>query len=299
MQKINFRGDSLSRLALGTVQLGVDYGIANRDGKPSIDEACKLLKVAQEMGIDTFDTAKAYGDSEKVLGECIGGRGNFITKISSLDFENSLKESIDSSKESLKTDRLFAVLLHDADILDRFDNSHSKEIDKFRDSFKYFGVSIYEDIEFKKSIKIDDISLIQIPFNILDIRAIRDGWIDIAKEKNILLFIRSVYLQGLFFMDIDNLPKHLKEAKETLKRLTMIADNLNLTLAQLSMSFVKSCTNDSIILFGAETNQQVEQNISDFDKLPILSREIIDDILAISSDIDEDIYNPSKWRLNE
>ena len=58
-----------SKITLGTVQFGLDYGIANTDGKPSYEKARDIVATACENGITSFDTAAAYGDSEKVLGQ--------------------------------------------------------------------------------------------------------------------------------------------------------------------------------------------------------------------------------------
>ena len=68
--------NKISKLCLGTVQLGLDYGVANREGKPSLEKSLKMLDFAYESGIRWFDTAQAYGNAEEVLGNYLARRDN-------------------------------------------------------------------------------------------------------------------------------------------------------------------------------------------------------------------------------
>lgn len=56
------------RLALGTAQFGMRYGVANRVGQVPAGEARRILERARTAGMDTLDTAAAYGASETLLG---------------------------------------------------------------------------------------------------------------------------------------------------------------------------------------------------------------------------------------
>ena len=297
MQVVDFKGTKISHLALGTVQLGLDYGIANKDGKPNIKEACELLSSVIDRGVNCFDTAIAYGDSEKILGECIKKDVLIVTKISSNEFEN-LESEVKSSLDRLSKKQLFGLLLHDNSILNNWSQKESKKIDNLKEMgyIKHFGISIYNEVEFNRALEIDDIELIQVPSNMLDNRLVKNRWIQRAKEKNKLLFIRSVYLQGLFFLGSKNLPEYLKDAKEFLEELEDIAKKLNLELSQLALSYIKSVADGAIILFGAENKRQAIENIELFEKLPILSDEVVSDIILLANSVDETIYNPSLWR---
>src|SRR6056297_432337 len=61
------------KLCLGTAEFGLDYGVANKYGKPSLEKAFEMLDFAFERGIHFFDTAQAYGNAEEVLGEYLSG----------------------------------------------------------------------------------------------------------------------------------------------------------------------------------------------------------------------------------
>ena len=57
-----------NKIAIGTAQFGLDYGIANQNGKVNANEIRSILNFAHENNINTLDTAKAYGSSEKSIG---------------------------------------------------------------------------------------------------------------------------------------------------------------------------------------------------------------------------------------
>lgn len=61
--------NSISKMTLGTVQLGLNYGIANNEGKPDEEKAFRILDSALASGVNCIDTAAIYGDSEKVIGK--------------------------------------------------------------------------------------------------------------------------------------------------------------------------------------------------------------------------------------
>ena len=71
------------KLALGTAQFGMEYGIANKNGKVSLDEAKAIITLGRLAGIDTLDTAMAYGDSEESLGKLSTEDFHVITKLPS------------------------------------------------------------------------------------------------------------------------------------------------------------------------------------------------------------------------
>ena len=101
--------DIVEKMVLGTAQFGMDYGIANLSGKPSKMEVFKILDLAWEKGVRSFDTAPGY-DSEVILGEFILANGIqdeaiVLTKISSLDgvsdYQQRIRTSLESSLKNL------------------------------------------------------------------------------------------------------------------------------------------------------------------------------------------------------
>lgn len=299
MKFINYKDSKLSKLSLGTVQFGLDYGIANQNGKTPINNVQEIINYITKMGINCFDTAAAYGDSEKVLGITTKEKKglNLISKISSDDLLNNNLNIINKSLKSLNTNRLFASLLHDSDLLYKWKEEYNNIISNLINSnkIKYFGVSIYTQEDFDLALENENINIIQIPFNLFDHRALTYDWFGKAKVKGKLLFIRSIYLQGLLLMDKDNIPSHLNHAKKHIESLDKLCIKLNYSKNKLALNFINTVAKDSIILFGCDNLIQAKENIENFNNLDYLSEEILNEINTLFKDIDISIFNPSLW----
>ncbi|MEA3352849.1 MAG: aldo/keto reductase [Campylobacterota bacterium] len=305
MQEINWNNNKLSKLCLGTVQFGMDYGIANEIGQVNQKEVNEIIDFVLSNGINCFDTAKGYGNSETVIGKYFKNLNddniNIISKVKSELFSSSenLSKEISKSLSKINTNRLFGLLLHDSDVIYNWDESYSKNVKelKKKELIKYFGVSIYTDEEFELAIDNKNIELIQIPFNLFDQRAISKKWLEKAKNNNKLIFIRSVYLQGLILMDFNKIPENLNDVKPYIKILDDTCKKLNITKNELALGFVNSIASDSIILFGCDKLEQAKENLENFNKSIVLENDIIDDLKNTFSSIEEKIYNPTKWKV--
>nr|WP_321268063.1 aldo/keto reductase [uncultured Sulfurimonas sp.] len=299
MKYINFNGYKISKLSLGTVQFGLNYGVANKVGKPTQANVNKIINFVSENGINCFDTAQAYGNSEEVLGNALSNIEDtlVISKLKSDLFQNNLKKNITVSLENLKMDSLFGLLLHDSELLYKWNSQYTDNILELIDRklIKYFGVSIYSSEDFDLALENDNISIIQIPFNLFDQRAITLNWFEKARKKNKLIFIRSVFLQGLLLMDQNKIPKNLEHAKKYIEILECLCDEFSLNKNKLALSFVDSIANDSLLLFGCDTMEQAQENIYNYNSLKKLDQLTLLKITEELSDIDEKIYNPTKW----
>lgn len=304
MKNINWKEYELSKFCLGTVQFGLDYGISNNLGQVPQEEVNQILEYVVSTKINCFDTAQAYGNSEHVIGKFFKTQNSndikIISKIKSELFTASSDElcaEVASSLENLFVNSLFGLLLHDSKILYNWNEKESLLVEKLKNNnlIKNFGVSIYTDEEFLLALENDKIELIQIPFNLFDQRAITKDWLKKAKEKNKLIFIRSIYLQGLLLMDIDKIPDHLKSAKKYLEFIDSLCSELGITKNELALSYVNNIAKDSIILFGCDTVEQAKENIDNFNNLTELDQKTLGNIKKYLSNISENIYNPSKW----
>ena len=114
----------MNKLAIGTAQFGMDYGIGSSPGKVSINEVKKILEYAKSTNIDMLDTASAYGKSEKTLGELNVDEFKVVTKTRHFnvlkitdDDVNLLNRDFDKSLKDLKLDSVYGLLIHNADDL--------------------------------------------------------------------------------------------------------------------------------------------------------------------------------------
>lgn len=304
MQLINWKNHTLSKLCLGTVQFGLDYGVANKTGEVSKKDVADILEFVLNSGINTIDTGSMYGNSEEKIGNFIEKQDsldiNIISKIKSNFFKLNKNEAIKSIEKSLDFlfySPLFALLLHDISALQNWDKNSSELIGtlKSKNYIKYFGISIYTNKEFEIALNNENIDVIQIPFNLFDQRAITFKWLDKAKEKNKLIFIRSVYLQGLLLMDKDSIPLHLDKAKEYITILDEFSQKLKMTKNELTLSFVNQVAKESIVLFGCDNLEQAKQNISNFNNLKKLDKNSLEYLKIKLRTVEESIYNPTKW----
>ena len=300
MKYVNFNGDKLSKLSLGTVQFGLDYGISNFNGKPTQENANQIVEYVSQEGINCFDTAQAYGNSEQVLGIAIEKITDnvIISKVKSFAFRENVIENVNSSVNNLGLKSLFGLLLHDSEILYKWTKEDSKKVEQLKeiDKIKYFGVSIYTSEDFDLAIKNEKIELIQIPFNLFDQRALKDKWFQKAKESNKLIFIRSIYLQGLLLMNEYDVKIKLPEASKFINKLDKLCNKYNCSRNELCLSFVDNVANDSLLLFGCDNISQAKENILNYNNLKVLDNSEINEMHNLFIDIPEAIYNPTKWK---
>jgi len=206
---------SANRLALGTVQFGLDYGVANQTGQVEYSEVEQILSVAKANGICVLDTAIAYGTSEDVLGTAGIDGFRVVTKLPSLPVDQSdiaafVRDRVGSSLNRLGQERLYGLLLHRSQDLLGFNGTQliRSIADLKNDGFvQKIGVSIYSPDELevvRNKIKID---LVQAPLNVVDRRLETSGWLDCLKDDGIEVHTRSAFLQGLLLMERNKIPQ--------------------------------------------------------------------------------------------
>jgi len=290
-----------SRLVLGTAQLGLPYGIANKKGQPDKAAAVKIIEAAWENGIRQFDTAQAYGQSEDILGYCLSKLdinrdakiiSKFDPKLDHLS-ESELSKSLDRSFLKLGVGNLFAIMLHNEDLLSLWNKGLSEIILKLKTSGKvsHAGVSVYSPGKALEALSTEGLDFVQIPTNILDRRFESAGVFEIAERLGKRIYIRSIYLQGLLTMELNDVPAEMLFTLPILKELDLLSSKLNLSRKQMALAYIKSKFPHAHVLFGAETPDQVLENLELWKRQGRISFEIPPAL----KDLDETIINPSAW----
>lgn len=292
-----------SRLVLGTAQLGMPYGIANKSGKPDSRLAMAIVEAAWKGGIRRFDTAQGYGDSEKVLGLAlhdlgISDQAQVISKLDpSLDYmdREAVKSAIHKSLDNLKISCLHGFMLHREEIINHFSEGIIDTLNDFinEGTIKNIGISVYSPERAIQAMQYESIKLIQLPANILDHRFRSHGVFDFAKQNKKEIYIRSVFLQGLILLTGSNIPDQMKFAKEVVEDLDAFCRENGICGRELAISYVKCRYPESYILFGAETVGQVEDNIVSWDYT--VGEELMHMIDERYGHVDENIINPLRW----
>jgi aryl-alcohol dehydrogenase-like predicted oxidoreductase len=198
----------MSKIALGTAQFGLPYGISNTHGQVDRTEMDKIWQVARGANITLLDTAIAYGNSEENIGATESVGFDIVTKLPPLSGAETsvtqwVQHQIENSLAKLKRNSLYGLLLHNpADLLaDNGDELLAALVNLKRDGLiKKFGVSIYAPTELDSLYSqipnfVPDI--VQTPLNVMDQSIASSGWLTRLSEMNVEVHIRSVFLQGL------------------------------------------------------------------------------------------------------
>jgi len=304
----------ISKITLGTAQLGMVYGIANKVRRLEPSNSAKILKVAFENGINCFDTSPSYGDSEKILGCFVENnkKGNFtiINKIptiqifkESISFEEvyrEVKTTIDESIKRLKIEKIPIILLHDPTDMHNHEGFVTKSLIQLKKEgiVDKIGVSIYSPHEVKEFLEINVFDAIQIPINIFDNRLIKSGLLDDLIKTRKLIFVRSIFLQGIFFLDPYNLPPNLQIAKKPLIELNKISLDSGISINELALKFVRDLKGITSLVIGIDNLEQLKINIKLINS-PSLPNEVSELIYKKFDGLPEELINPSKWNKKD
>lgn len=297
-----FKGSDykISKLGLGTVQFGLDYGFTK---KKTQDEVNSILETAVNNDVTLIDTAREYGDSESKIGNFISEFDNdfviatklrLIDNLNDLDFntlENSIYSSVNESLDSLSLDKIPILQLHQTDEI-LFKNVDFWEVIaqiKEDNLIDLFGVSVYglEETQFILNNFTDSVDFFQIPYNIFD-RRFEDMY-DILSDNSVGLISRSTFLKGIIPCSLEDVPKELDGIKYFKKELEELANSLDLRVDELANLFVYSNDFINSTIFGVNSSEELEKNIMtldkyndelfenvDFDKLRIYDVNLID-----------------------
>lgn len=273
--------NNLSKIAIGTVQFGLDYGISNKTGKPDIHKVKEILDFANENNITTLDTASAYGDSELVLGNYGVDEFKVITKFLPQDIDKGLEYSFKQSLTKLKLKTIYGYLAHRVDSID--DKTWSI-LKKFKSAglVDKIGYSLQSLSEFQRANEKGYFpDLIQVPFNLLDNRF--KGLCKKLKKQGVEIHTRSTFLQGLFFMNTEV----MEGFEEVIPVISDLQNKYKGELAQHLLRYVLQQKFIDRVVIGVQSKEQLVQNISELE----LNVRIKDLDLVFS----ENILNPALW----
>ncbi len=295
------------RYCLGTVQFGMDYGIMG-SVQPTENKVFEMLSYAINNGVCILDTAAAYGEAEKIIGEYLNAYPEMLEKIrivSKLRPDAFLQENVDkwsdiavfNAKESIERlgiTKFKAYLFHNASYIfdDRAVTALSKvKAEGFAD---LIGVSIYNPNEAMKALSYPDIDVIQIPYNLFDHRLDKCGFFDKARSQGVTVFARSSLLQGLAMMDPGNLPESVSFAKEYIEKFRELCDKYDQGYLNTAIGYVGGKEGIDYVVFGVDNIAQLKEyiNIKDIE----LSKEMTKEIDLIFENVEEKLVNPVLWK---
>ncbi len=307
MKYVKFKDLELSLFQLGTVQLGMDYGLGDHTAKPKKEYAFSLLDRATADGVNTLDTANNYGDSERVIGEWLktvdaDKKPTVITKIGPFDHSSPeiLREDIltqtKKCMETLGVDMIDMLMVHSVD-------DYEQDPDIVRDTFKemkatgmirYSAVSAYSTDDYF-SIAASGFDAVQIPINVFDHGRIEDGGIKAIADAGMAIFARSVFLQGLVFFTPETVDPRMDFTKPTLEKYRALCEEFGMPPAVLAASFVYSLPGITALVLGCQTPEQVDQNAAMMDSVRKLTDGQMAKIREAFLNIESRVINPRIW----
>jgi 1-deoxyxylulose-5-phosphate synthase len=300
-------------LALGTVELGMDYGlkVPGSYGRPGVDEAVSLVHAALDAGIDFIDTARTYGESEQVLGRALHDRRHravLATKVAvhgpdkkPLEaglLKDYMLEQLDLSLRTLRTDYVDLWQVHNVD------EALLQHTEVLRQAFdaaqkagkvRAVGGSTYGTEAPLQALATDLFDTLQVTYSVLDQR-LADRVFPLAAKNEVGIIVRSVLLQGVLTERGEHLPERLaplKQASRRFRQLVQEAD-LNLSPAQAALAFALANPAIGAVLVGVRSLDELQQNLPAVKA--VLPPALLDELYLLRLD-DEELLNPGLWGL--
>jgi aryl-alcohol dehydrogenase-like predicted oxidoreductase len=287
----------LTRLAIGTAQFGLNYGVANMTGQVTIADIADILALARKSGVDTLDTAISYGASEANLGSLGVSDFALVTKLpplpnGDLDIDRWAVSCLAGSLSRLKTKRIRSLLLHKAD--DLMSDSgpelyRTLKNLKQTEEVETIGISVYSPESAIQLCERFELDIVQIPFNVFDRRLISTGTMDKLTKFGVEIHTRSIFLQGLLLMPEDAVPSQFLHWQDLFLRWhTWLKEN-KISALEACLGFVKNIQSIAKIIVGIDGIIQFNEIIAAFRNNNM--REIPESLASA----DENLIIPSNW----
>lgn len=287
----------ISKLILGTVQMGLNYGVNNKSGKISFTDSCAILSKAFESGIVLLDTAEVYGNAHKVIGDFHKLNPKFIFKVitkipQSTDY-NNVAQLIKKYCNELHVDSLEVLMFHSFDSYKNCKGDLSiLELLKEKAVINHIGVSVYTNEQIEELLIDDRITVVQLPYNLLDNKTVRGDLLHQLKGKGKIVHTRSAFLQGMFFKNSLEKNRIYEELSNDIEFVNYIAKEENTTITNLALSYCLSQSDVDNVLVGVDSVMQLEENLKAIHY--VISKEAIAKINSIKVK-NTDLLNPSLW----
>ena len=300
-------------ICLGTVQFGLAYGINNRSGRPEQQRVFAILDRALAAGIDRLDTAAAYGEAEKVLGEYIRSRQvadrvkvvsklrpDFLDNTSkrTISLEQALSDEVQASLERLGLERLDGYLLHSASIeqLDHAELGAALAVVREFGLVRQVGASLYTPEQAMTALKTDWLDAVQVPYNILDRRLDQAGFFDRNNQRScpLTVYVRSLLLQGLLMMPEQEIPPHLQGIAPHLRELDQWLAGQGIDRLKAAFGFVSSRPGVDAVVVGVDSLEQLEQYLALSARIGDFSA-ILSEGLQRFGEIEPRLLSPNLW----
>ena len=288
---------SLDRIALGTVQFGLDYGVGNTSGQVTPRVLKAILDLASRNKIKTLDTAILYGESESLLGDYGVNNWDVITKIPTIPSNiKCAKEwvigQVDASLKRLNVSKVYGVMLHDSEQIFGYQGKAIFEALNFlktNNICEKIGLSIYDIDKSEKYVSSYDVDLVQAPLNIFDRRLVDPAVLHVFKSRDIEIHARSIFLQGLLLIKRDAITDGFSHSKQLLNEWHSWLDEEDIDPVEACLKFVLQYKEIDKIVLGVQDVGQLHDIMSAATKKGFLQ------LPRWKSKVHSQLINPSLW----
>lgn len=284
------------KLALGTVQFGLNYGLANSTGQVPIKEAKLIIEKAQKYGMDSLDTAISYGESEMVLGKCRIENWKTTTKLPAVpeycsNVQQWAQEQIHQSMARLKVTQLHGVLLHrPSQLLEPIGTALFAALQeiKYQGLTRNIGISIYAPDELDVLFDNFSFDLVQAPLNILDRNLIESGWAKRLQDAGVEIHTRSSFLQGLLLIPPSQRPSKFNRWSDVWHVWDLWLNRVRLTPLQACLRYVCNLSSINRIVVGVDSVTQLAQIVE-------AAEGTLTSLPEFNNFQDKRLINPTSW----
>jgi len=281
-----------TKIILGTVQFGLDYGINNKTGRLTEKQIFELLDEAAKLGIETLDTSSLYGNSEKIIGNYNWRNPSFnINTKFAVDENSTIQKQVDKALNILQTDSINCLFFHRFDDLTEDSFGEMKNL-QAKGIINEIGVSVYSNNEIIEAVRYGP-DMIQFPFNMLDNFNQRKDAMETSSVAGVRNQVRSAFLQGLFFMKPNQLPEKLTPLQKHLVQLQQMCEQQNISMENMALSYCFSQPLIDEVVIGVDSIAQLRNNFEALEE-PISTelKKTIDNI-----DVSEtNLLSPVNWK---
>lgn len=307
MKYVKSKGLELSVFSLGTVQLGMDYGLGEHTQKPQEEYAHALLNRAVANGVNTLDTANNYGESEKVIGRWLktldkSKRPLVVTKIGPLDHSSpaNLRADIirqtEKCMENLGVNQIDILMVHSFEDYEQDQETVRETFEEMKQKgmIRKSAISAYSRHDYTVLAK-SGFDAVQIPLNVFDWSQIDNGGLQALQEAGMAVFVRSVFLQGLVFLKPEELDPRMDFCRPYLEKFIQLCSRFEMSPAVLALSFVLSVPGVTTVVLGCQTLEQLDNNCELISQVKKLTDEQMMLLHEAFVDMDPRVVNPGVW----
>jgi aryl-alcohol dehydrogenase-like predicted oxidoreductase len=289
---------SVARLALGTVQFGMPYGVSNRSGQVSEERVEAILRAAAAAGIDMLDTAAAYGNAEAVIARAAAGLGRPFLVVSKTPPGAGIDAVIAAVRRSaeLAGDRRFDAILvhHPADLAGHAGDRLWRALQDLADqgTVRRIGLSAsFDDGPLGLAARFSP-AVMQVPVSLFDQRLVRDGTLAELAARGIEVHARSIFLQGLLFAAEDQLAPAIRHIAAALEARRNILHARGATRVEAAIGYVLAQSEIRRVVVGLTEARELDEILS---AAGVSLPEIPWSEIAID---DATVLNPARWNAS-